>query len=153
MLIDCTDPESATSGLRAIRDSIGNIGRGPDEGITSWVFLDYWDDRRLIGLASVLEVYAIEIQMYSELRETKKLKVGLLVCLLNNAYSTRFCRTSTKPPSASAQQSPTRESWASSENAAARCGWPNARGTRHRRISSSRSSSMTSPGRRRGYRC
>jgi hypothetical protein len=42
----------------------------------------------------VLELYAIEIQMYSDLKETRKLKVSCFVCSTDAELT---CRKSTVP--------------------------------------------------------
>lgn len=73
----------------------------------------------------LLEIYALEIQMYNETKNFKKLKVGRCRALSSLLLHLTHGRKYTPLPTLSGQLSHTRVSWGSSKNAVARCGWGN----------------------------
>jgi hypothetical protein len=70
-------PSASASGTSSEDQSKGTLREFPIHDATRAL---------LMNLCPVLEVYAIEIQMYSELRETKKLKASYLVGLGANDH-------------------------------------------------------------------
>lgn len=72
----------------------------------------------------LLEIYALEIQMYNETKNFKKLKVRMIKPL-RVAIPPNLRRKYTTPPTQCAPPSHIRVSWVSSKSAVARCGWAN----------------------------
>src|SRR5215471_254925 len=81
------------------------------------------DDQSQRG-TQLLEIYALEIQMYNETRNFKKLKVGRNFSLISYLYEHAY-RRSTTLQTTYVPQFHIHVSWVLSKNVAARCGWEN----------------------------
>lgn len=83
------------------------------------------DDQSQRG-TQLLEIYALEIQMYNETRNVKKLKVSSSHKSLSD-LSDLASRKSITPVMLSALPSPIQGLWGLSKSAVVKCGWENVR--------------------------